>query len=213
MARRRSRRFLLPLVSDVFPRPRLRAWAAVAVFFALSVVAMASASATETLKVCESRALGNSIFRAYANPKPVSSHAFSTNDGKLIRLDRIPGPRAVLVNFWTTWCAPCIEEMPSMDRLQGRISKNELLILPLVRDGKGLSEAIRFYRTHDILNLPLAADRFGRISHDHHIGPVPQTLFVDQQGLVKGLLAGTVDWESEPVLDLLSRCLNIIVDP
>lgn len=99
-----------------------------------------------------------------------------------------------------------------MDRLQGRISRDQLLILPLVRDGKGLSEAIRFYRTHEIRNLPAAADRFGKISHDHHIGPVPQTLFVDQQGLVKGILIGAVDWESKPVLELLNDCLNVTVE-
>lgn len=99
-----------------------------------------------------------------------------------------------------------------MDRLQGRISSDQLLILPLVRDGKGLSEATRFYRTHGIINLPTAADRFGKISHDHQIGPVPQTLFVDRLGLVKGILIGAVDWESKPVLDLLHDCLNVKVD-
>ena len=99
-----------------------------------------------------------------------------------------------------------------MDRLQGRVSNDQLLILPLVRDGKGLSEATRFYRSYDIKNLPVAADRFGKISHDHHIGPVPQTLFVDQQGLVKGLLIGAVDWESESMLELLDSCLNVTVN-
>ena len=99
-----------------------------------------------------------------------------------------------------------------MDRLQGRISRDQLLILPLVRDGKGLSEAVRFYQTYEITNLPVAADRFGKISYDHHIGPVPQTLFVDQQGLVKGILIGGVDWESKRVLELLNDCLNVTVD-
>ncbi len=163
-------------------------------------------------EVCDSRALGSSHFRAYAIPGPVSGHAFTTNGGRKIDLDRLPGPRALLVNFWTTWCTPCIEEMPSMDRLQGRVSLDRLMILPLVRDGKGLSEAIRFYRTHDIENLPVAADRFGKISHDHQIGPVPQTLFVDHQGLVKGILIGAVDWESQPVLELLESCLKVKLD-
>ena len=71
-----------------------------------------------------------------------------------------------------------------MDRLQGRVSSDELLILPLVRDGKGLAEAKRFYRAHELVNLPVAADRFGKVSHEHHIGPVPQTLFVDRPGKV-----------------------------
>ena len=172
----------------------------------------AVASAPQPPEVCESRILGNGQFRAYANPKPVSKHAFTTDGGRKINFSDLLDTRALLVNFWTTWCTPCMEEMPSMDRLQGRVSRDRLLILPLVRDGKGVSEAIRFYRTHEIRNLPVAADRFGKISHDHHIGPVPQTLFVDQQGLVKGILIGAVDWESKPVLELLNDCLNVEVD-
>jgi len=99
-----------------------------------------------------------------------------------------------------------------MNRLQGSISSDKLLILPLVRDGKGLSEATRFYKAHEITNLPVAADRFGKIAHDQHIGPVPQTLFIDQQGLVKGILIGSVDWENSAVLELLYDCLNVKVD-
>lgn len=182
------------------------------IFVGLIAFSSAVAAAPQSLEVCESRAIGNSIFRAYADPKPVSEHAFSMSGGKKVSLNSLAGPRALLVNFWTTWCTPCIKEMPSMDRLQGRVSSDQLLILPLVRDGKGLSEAARFYRAHEIKNLPVAADRFGKISHAHHIGPVPQTLFVDQHGLVKGLLIGAVDWESEPLLALLDNCLNIKVD-
>jgi thiol-disulfide isomerase/thioredoxin len=169
-------------------------------------------SAPQPTELCQSRSFGSGQFRAYADPKPVSSHAFTTTGGKKIELSSLPGPRALLVNFWTTWCTPCKEEMPSMDRLQGRISSDQLLILPLVRDGKGLSEAIRFYRSHEITNLPAAADRFGKIAHDHHVGALPQTLLVDQQGLVKGMLIGAVDWESKPVLDMLNSCLNVKVN-
>ncbi|MCG7872004.1 MAG: TlpA family protein disulfide reductase [Candidatus Thiodiazotropha lotti] len=158
---------------------------------------------------CQSQAFGSGHFRAYADPKPVSRNAFYNSEGQKVPLDTLPGPRALLVNFWTTWCTPCREEMPSMDRLQARISPDQLMILPLVRDGKGVSEANRFYRTHEITHLPVAADRFGKISYDHRIGALPQTLFVDQQGMVKGMLIGEVDWESKPVLQLLSNCLDV----
>ena len=183
------------------------------IVLALLALPSVAVTAPQSTEVCESRAIGNSVFRAYAEPKPVSKHAFTTDGGKKMTLDRLAGPRALLVNFWTTWCTPCVEEMPSLDRLQGRISRDRLLILPLVRDGKGLSEAVRFYRTHELTNLLVAADRFGKISHDHSIGPVPQTLLVDQRGLVKGLLVGGVDWESEAVLELLDDCLNVQVGP
>jgi thiol-disulfide isomerase/thioredoxin len=183
-------------------------WALVA----LAAFSAAAGPAPRPPEACESVDLGGGYFRAYAEPKPLSSHAFTSGDGERVPLDTLPGPRALLVNFWTTWCTPCREEMPSMDRLQGRVSRDRLLILPLVRDGKGVSEAVRFYRTYDVANLPVAADRFGRISHDHQIGALPQTLFVDGGGLVKGVVIGGVDWESRPVLDLLNRCLGVRMD-
>lgn len=185
-------------------------WPVLLGFVALAPAAL---SADRSPPLCESRAFEGGHFRAYGNPKPVSGHAFTIQGGKKIKLDSLPGPRALLVNFWTTWCTPCKKEMPSMDRLQGRVSPDELLIIPLVRDGKGLSEAARFYKTYKIKNLPVAADRFGKIAHDHHIGPVPQTLLVDRQGLVKGLLIGGVEWESKPVLELLDNCLKVKVGP
>ncbi|MEW8562355.1 MAG: TlpA disulfide reductase family protein [Candidatus Thiodiazotropha sp.] len=183
-----------------------------AILVGIIAIPATALSTPQSPEACGSRSFGSGIFRAYTDPKPVSRQAFTTDGGKKIDLDSLPGPRALLVNFWTTWCTPCREEMPSLDRLQGRVSSDQLLILPLVRDGKGLSEAERFYRTHEITNLPVAADRFGKISHDHRIGALPQTLFVDQQGLVKGVLIGGVDWESRPVLELLNRCLNVTVD-
>ncbi len=176
------------------------------------MVSAVEASPSQPLKTCASGELENGFFQAYSDPKPISQHAFTGDGGKAIRLDKLPGPRALLVNFWTTWCTPCRLEMPSMDRLQARVPRDRLLILPLVRDGNGLSEAVRFYRTYGIVNLPVAADRFGKISHDHHIGALPQTLFVDQQGSVIGKLTGGVDWESAPVLELLDDCLGVAID-
>ncbi|MEW8003599.1 MAG: TlpA disulfide reductase family protein [Candidatus Thiodiazotropha sp.] len=182
------------------------------ILIVLAALPTVAVSAPESPESCDSRSFGSGIFRAYANPIPISKQTFTNDAGKKIELSSLPGPRALLVNFWTTWCTPCREEMPSLDRLQGRVSSERLLILPLVRDGKGSSEAERFYRTHEISNLPVAADRFGKISHDHRIGALPQTLFVDRQGLVKGVLIGGVDWESEPVLELLNDCLNVKID-
>ena len=60
----------------------------------------------QPVEVCVSRAFESGHFRAYANPKPVSEQAFSADGGRNIALSALPGPRALLVNFWTTWCTP-----------------------------------------------------------------------------------------------------------
>ncbi|MEG3638681.1 TlpA disulfide reductase family protein [Magnetococcus sp. PR-3] len=158
---------------------------------------------------CTSQSLGSGSFRAYGNPKQITGHPFTTTGAKKISLQHIVGPRALLVNFWTTWCIPCKKEMPSMDRLQGRVSTQDLLIVPLVRDGKGLSEAVAFYKAYAIKNMPLAADRFGKIGHEHRIGALPQTLFVNREGWVVGMLVGGVNWEAPNVIKLVESCLDL----
>nr|CRH05240.1 putative thiol-disulfide isomerase and thioredoxins [Candidatus Magnetococcus massalia] len=174
------------------------------------VLAVAEQLTTEPRVGCVSQALPKAVFSARKEPVKLVEHAFTTGNGQKIGLHQLlDGKRALLVNFWTTWCPPCKEEMPSMDRLQSQVGAERLLILPLVRDGKGVGEAIAFYKAHQLKHMPLAADRFGKIAHAHRIGALPQTLFVNRQGMVLGRLSGGVDWQSPAVLKLLESCLEI----
>lgn len=151
---------------------------------------------------------GGGGFVAAGTPKPVRDEAFSDANGAKMRLTQLKG-RPLLVNFWTTWCPPCVEEMPSMDRLQGRMKKSGLLVLPLVRDPGGARAAIDFYERHKIKNLLALADRWGKLTHRNRIGALPQTMFIDRESREVGRMIGGVDWEDPKVIALLQACLGV----
>lgn len=149
------------------------------------------------------------VFIAAKNPKPVGDGAFTALSGKMIRLSQLKG-RALLINFWTSWCPPCIREMPSMDRLQARFQDKDLTILPLTRDPGGTRSAALFYDKHKLKNLPIVADRWGKIAYANRVGSTyPRTLFIDKEGFEVGRLVGGADWEDPVFIKTLKNCLGV----
>jgi thiol-disulfide isomerase/thioredoxin len=137
---------------------------------------------------------------------------FTDYEEKKFKLSQLKG-RALLVNFWTSWCTPCIREMPSMDRLQARFRDHNLTILPLTRDPGGTKSAAKFYLKHNLKNLPLVADRWGRITKANRIGALPQTMFIDAEGREVGRMMGGADWEDPQIIKLLADCLDVREKP
>src|SRR5438309_185958 len=78
--------------------------------------------------------------------------AFSDADDKPLTLADYKG-KVVLVNFWATWCAPCVKEMPSLDRLQAAIGKDKLVVLPLSLDGSSRAKVAPFYADNKLANI------------------------------------------------------------
>lgn len=160
-------------------------------------------------KACKTTQVpGGGGFVAAITPKPVRDEAFTDRKGTKIRFAQLKG-RPLLVNFWTTWCPPCVEEMPSMDRIQARFRGQGLLVLPLVRDPGGPKAALDFYERHKIKHLPALADRWGKVTYKNRIGALPQTMFIDREGREVGRMIGAADWEATPVLSLLNGCLGV----
>src|SRR5258707_1373072 len=69
-------------------------------------------------------------FQLAKQPKPLPELAFNGADDKPLKLADYKG-KAVLLNFWATWCVPCVKEMPSLDRLQAEMGKDKFVVLPL----------------------------------------------------------------------------------
>lgn len=168
-------------------------------------------SAAVSESTCKSLARPGGGFIAAPAPEPAGDDTFTDVRGNKIRLSDLKG-RPLLVNFWTTWCPPCIAEMPSMDRLQRRLKSSGLLVLPLVRDSGGTQAAVDFYVEHGIKHLPALADRWGKLTHKNRIGALPQTMLIDRDGREVGRVIGGIDWEAPEVFGLLEACLGVSED-
>jgi len=127
--------------------------------------------------------------------------------GQELNLERYRG-KLVLVNFWATWCAPCVREMPSLDRLQAALGKEGLVVLPLSLDGPTKPRVEPFYKDRQLANLPILFDEknftFGRFG----VSVLPTTILIDPSGKEIGRLEGPAEWDAPEALALLRHYLN-----
>ena len=93
-------------------------------------------------------------------PIPASQTPFQTGSGKEVSLEVFRG-RVVLLNFWATWCAPCIREMPSLDRLQAKLRDEGLDVVAVSQDFAGLQVVEPFFERLALANLELYLDSGG----------------------------------------------------
>jgi peroxiredoxin len=110
--------------------------------------------------------------------------------------------RPVLLNIWATWCAPCRDEMPRIERLYQELGPQGLAVVAVSIDNPGMTDAIREFRKEMGLTFDVLHDESGRIRDDYQTTGVPETFLIDRAGVVRRRLIGaswTVD-DQRPLL-------------
>lgn len=141
------------------------------------------------------RAEARAPFRLRRDPQPLLSPPILDESGTERRLVDFAG-RVILLNIWATWCPPCREEMPMLDRLQARIGGADFLVLPLCIDDAGIGRGRRFYNEIGIANLPLYWAESLRVQLAFAFVGLPTTLLIDRKTREIGRLQGPFDWDS-----------------
>jgi thiol-disulfide isomerase/thioredoxin len=111
--------------------------------------------------------------------------------------------RVVLLNLWATWCGPCVEEMPSLLKLQATLASDKFTVLALSQDRAGLPLVQKFYQEHHLSGLDMFADRSSSASHSLKLRGLPTSLLLDRDGRELGRLEGSADWSSPEALALI----------
>lgn len=147
-------------------------------------------------------------FVMHAQPKPVPGVAFTRGHGEPLSLDDLRG-KVILLNIWATWCAPCKQEMPSLDRLQAQLGGPdfEVMALSIDKDSKGLVEVKAFYSQFGISHLRLFHDPTGTAGFTLGTVGLPTTLLLDRRGRELGRLTGKAEWDSEQALTFVRRTI------
>jgi thiol-disulfide isomerase/thioredoxin len=125
----------------------------------------------------------------------------TTLDGKEVRLSDFRG-RVVLLNFWATWCPPCVREMPSLDRLHAELGQ-DVDVLAVSEDSGGAEAVTRFLAKTPVRSMTLYLDRQKRLERAFDTRALPTTFIIDQDGRIRARLDGAAEWDSPEMATLL----------
>ena len=131
-----------------------------------------------------------------------------------VTLDSIPQLRsiafyrgsAVLLNVWATWCDPCREEMPSMQRLYELYKDRGLKIVAVSIDDNGNEQLIRDFSAEHHLTFDILHNIKSEIMTSYQIGGVPQSFLISRSGRIRGTRF-VADWSSPESRQLIERML------
>lgn len=133
------------------------------------------------------------VFAASARAAPAEPFL---HDGAETSLKAFRG-RTVLVNFWATWCAPCLKELPSLDALQADMGGENFTVIAVAADPKGPEAAAAFLQKLGVRNLALSADpKLSLIIATGGSTQLPLSILYDPEGREIGRLLGEADWSS-----------------
>ncbi len=142
-----------------------------------------------------------------SEPEPVADFPFFDAKQQTRTIKAFKG-KVILLNLWATWCSPCREEMPALDRLQKDMGSDKFEVVAVSVDKNGFDKAHDFLKGIDVKSLALYADPTSRAtSHVKAIG-MPTTLLVDAEGREIGRLMGPAEWDSPEAKRLIKAELK-----
>tara|TARA_B110001452_G_scaffold115724_1_gene95990 strand:- start:142 stop:657 length:516 start_codon:yes stop_codon:yes gene_type:complete len=136
------------------------------------------------------------------DPKTYESIIFRDINQKNVDLDDFKG-KLILINFWATWCAPCKEEMPSLDNLQSNNNLSNLKIFPINISQEDLSKSKLFFQKLNIQNLDIYMDAPVTLAKKFSLRGVPTTILFNKQGNEFARIIGSIDFNNEKFINWL----------
>jgi peroxiredoxin len=115
-------------------------------------------------------------------------------EGQAVRLSGLRG-KVVLVNVWTTWCPPCREEMPSMDRLYRALEGEAFELLAVSQDDQGRAAVDGFVREVPV-SFPVLLDPERRVGSAYGVWGYPETFVIDREGRIVERVIGPREWDT-----------------
>lgn len=137
-------------------------------------------------------------------PPPVT---FTRADGTPLTLDEFKG-RGVIVNFWATWCAPCVREMPELDTLRKDLAPDGIDVLAVSMDRGGHPVIKDFYQRYRISNLDALHDPKSKAGRTLGVRGLPTTLLIDAGGREVARIVGLFKYDTPDSIAYFKRCIG-----
>ena len=135
--------------------------------------------------------------------KKYDNLSFLDDKNNQIKLDDLNG-NLILLNFWATWCAPCKEEMPSLDNLQTNKNLNNLKIFPINIGKDNLKKALEFFEDLEITNLNIYFDNPSTLAKTFSLRGVPTSILINKDGYEFARIMGSIDFNDKNFIKWLA---------
>ncbi len=140
-------------------------------------------------------------------PAPLPDLQFVNGSGTEVSLASFHG-KVVLLNVWATWCAPCREEMPALDKLQAALGSDKFQVVALAVDKSGIEGAKKFLADIKAEKLEPYADPTAKEGTRLKVIGMPTTILIDREGREIGRLIGPAHWDSPEAKRLIEAQLQ-----
>jgi thiol-disulfide isomerase/thioredoxin len=133
---------------------------------------------------------------------PLPAFALTTVDGNAIDFSQLRG-KVLVLNFWATWCGPCKEEMPALDRLSRRFDPRDVAILTITTEHE--RKSIQQFMKQLDSTLPVLLDEQRDLSLAFMVRGLPTTVFIAKNGTVVGRAVGPREWDGPDAIRFIER--------
>jgi peroxiredoxin len=127
-------------------------------------------------------------------------------DGSRLSLADLKG-KVVFLNLWATWCPPCKEEMPAMERLWQRYKDQGLVVIALSMDSGG-AKSVKPYIDHAKYTYPVGLDPKMEVAQLYGARSVPSTFIIDRSGMLRAIALGPRDWDGKAAFAYIESLLK-----
>jgi thiol-disulfide isomerase/thioredoxin len=139
--------------------------------------------------------------------RPAPQAPLTDEKGASVTLAKFKG-KVVLVNFWATWCAPCVREMPALDALQAKFGTDRFVIVAVSLDRLGFAKITPFLERIRVERLTVLLDKKRALYSKVGGQGLPTTLLLDHEGKVRGYLEGPAEWDGKTAEALIRYYLD-----
>ncbi|MBZ0325845.1 MAG: TlpA family protein disulfide reductase [Alphaproteobacteria bacterium] len=140
-------------------------------------------------------------------PRPMPDILFADAEGANVGLDAFRG-RVILINLWATWCAPCVREMPALDRLQAKLGSDRFEVVAISLDRGGLAKVSPFFDKYGLKNLAIYLDPKSGAYRMLSVQRLPTSILVDASGREIGRLEAPLEWDSADAVALIQKYID-----
>ena len=140
----------------------------------------------------------------HKDPKKLEKINFINVNNETINISKFENS-LIIINFWATWCAPCIEEMPSLNRLQTNTVFNNLQIIPINVGRDTVEKSKNFYKKLKIDNLEIYFDKDVELANKFLLRGLPTTVFINKKGEEFARVIGFINFNDKKIIKWLKE--------